>query len=274
MDLWSLNIPEKIKIHVWRLFNNLVPHYGNLARRTLCEEAVCPLCKADLENSEHLLWSCDILQDVWDVLQVQFPPFECSLGHKELLGFISGYEQELSNVNICPFTGSTVKELWRPPDIGDIKINFDASFIQDKSLATTAVLARDYKGEVVGAETYLFKDVADSFVTKARACERALVFACKLRFQRLVVEGDALSVIKNIRKKEADKWIIRPIIYHIHQLDRAFEKLTYIFVPREVNEAAHVLAMEGRRKGVCGSWVNDVPDLVQTVVRKDRFAWD
>lgn len=53
MDLWSLNIPEKIKIHVWRLFNNLVPHYGNLARRTLCEEAVCPLCKADLENSEH-----------------------------------------------------------------------------------------------------------------------------------------------------------------------------------------------------------------------------
>lgn len=66
---------------------------------------------------------------------------------QELLGFISGYEQELSlsNVNLCPFTGSTVKELWRPPDIGDIKINFDASFIQDKSLATTTVLARDYK---------------------------------------------------------------------------------------------------------------------------------
>lgn len=32
-DLWASNIPGKIKIHVWRLFNNLVPHYGNLTRR-------------------------------------------------------------------------------------------------------------------------------------------------------------------------------------------------------------------------------------------------
>ncbi|MBA0736388.1 hypothetical protein Gogos_009948 [Gossypium gossypioides] len=163
-------------------------------------------------------------------------------------------------------------EIWRPPDIGIIKINFDASFIQDKGLATTTVLARNYKEDVVGAETYIFKDVADSFVAEARACERALVFAHKMGFQRLAVEGDALSVIKNIRNKEAGKLIIRPIIYHIHQLDRNFEEVTYIFVPREVNEAAHVLAIEGRRRGVCQNWVNDVPDLVQTVVRKDRFA--
>ena len=66
--LWNLSILGKIKIHVWRLFHNLVPHYENLARRSLCEVGVCPLCKAELENSEHLLWSCDILQDIWQSL--------------------------------------------------------------------------------------------------------------------------------------------------------------------------------------------------------------
>ncbi|MBA0744044.1 hypothetical protein Gogos_006681, partial [Gossypium gossypioides] len=74
--------------------------------------------------------------------------------------------------------------------------------------------------------------------------------------------------------REAGKSIIRPIIYHIHQLDRKFEEVIYTFVPREVNEAAHVLAIEGRRKGVGQNWVNDVPDLVQMVVRKDWIAWE
>lgn len=35
------------------IYGTITGYYGNLARRTLCEEAVCPLCKADLENSEH-----------------------------------------------------------------------------------------------------------------------------------------------------------------------------------------------------------------------------
>lgn len=68
--LWKLDIPAKIKIYMWRLFHNLVPHYENLARRTLCEEAVCPLCKTELETSDHLLWACVILQDIWDALKV------------------------------------------------------------------------------------------------------------------------------------------------------------------------------------------------------------
>ncbi|MBA0757995.1 hypothetical protein Gotri_021034 [Gossypium trilobum] len=64
-------------------------------------------------------------------------------------------------------------------------------------------------------------------------------------FQWLAVKGDSLSVIKNIRKKEADKSILRPITYHIHQLDMLLDEVTYSFVSRAVNEAAHVLALEG-----------------------------
>lgn len=63
-SLWALHIPKKVRIHIWRLFNNFLPHFCNLARRTLSVEVICPLCKADSEDSDHLMWSCDILQRV------------------------------------------------------------------------------------------------------------------------------------------------------------------------------------------------------------------
>ncbi|MFQ6619991.1 hypothetical protein Gotur_001314 [Gossypium turneri] len=83
MLVWKFDGSEKIKIHVWRLFNNMVPHYGNLARRMLCGEAVCPLCKEDLETTEHLLGSCRILRTIWTSLQVQIPLLDTSLDYKD-----------------------------------------------------------------------------------------------------------------------------------------------------------------------------------------------
>ncbi|MBA0775889.1 hypothetical protein Gotri_010987, partial [Gossypium trilobum] len=171
---------------------------------------------------------------------------------QEILGFIRGFEQELciSRENISHGMG-----------------------LDDLRLAVTAVMARNYKGEIVGAETYLLDDVADPFVAEARACERALIFAHTMGLQRLVVEGDALSVIKSIRNREVGKSIIRSIVYHIQQLDRRFEEVTYAFVPQEGNEAAHALAIEGRRRGACRNWDTDVPNLVLKAVRKDWIAW-
>lgn len=64
-SLWALHIPAKVKIHIWRMFNNFLPHFCNLARRTLSVETVSPLCKKDPEDADHLMWSCDFLQCVW-----------------------------------------------------------------------------------------------------------------------------------------------------------------------------------------------------------------
>lgn len=74
--LWILHIPEKIKIHIWRLFNNLLSHFCNLAKSYLCTEIVCPLCKIARENSDNLLWSYGILQSVWDYLQIKLLSLE------------------------------------------------------------------------------------------------------------------------------------------------------------------------------------------------------
>ncbi|KAK5793155.1 hypothetical protein PVK06_034292 [Gossypium arboreum] len=90
---------------------------------------------------------------------------------KEVLGFIRGYVREL---NLCKekmevFCDSLPNEVWRPPKLGFIKLNFDATFQSNSKTSSTIVLARDSEGKVVGAETYLFTDVVDAFVVEARA---------------------------------------------------------------------------------------------------------
>lgn len=74
---------------------------------------------------------------------------------QELLGFIQGYIQEISLIKnpISP-ARSMVKELWRLPNYGIIKINFDASFTKT---TVTVVVAQNNEGQVMGACTYPYE---------------------------------------------------------------------------------------------------------------------
>ncbi|KAA3480763.1 reverse transcriptase [Gossypium australe] len=144
----------------------------------------------------------------------------------------------------------------------------------DVKIAITAVLARNSEGDIVGEETYLFKDVADAFIAEARACERALILAGTLGFRQLVVEGDSLTVIKSIKKRQEDKSVLSPITQHIIILEAGFDEIFYLFVPRLVNGAAHTLALKGRRRQAFGVWNDGVPDSIQTLALKDHLAWN
>ncbi|KAA3478112.1 reverse transcriptase [Gossypium australe] len=311
--LWLLNVPSKIKIHNWRLVNNLLPHYSNLAKRKLAVEVDCPLCKNGIEDSSHMMWSCSWLRSVWKHFQISFPGLDDSLGaqqcfaqmfteaeehHRniiaistwslwycrnklmhegtktqmqEILGFIRGYmmEIEVSRKNLQPQIRPNLQELWRPPEIGIIKINFDASFQIRERLAITPVIARDAMGVILGAETYLVEDIVDSFVAEARACERAVLLAKSRGFQRLVVEGDALTVIKSIKRKNHEKSILKSITQHINQLGLCFDEISYHYVPRSANGVAHTLALEGRRCRFSGCWDDILPESIQVLAMKE-----
>lgn len=45
------------------------------------------------------------------------------------------------------------------------------------------------------------------------------------------------------------------------------------FVPREVNRAAHALAMDGRHRNTSCFWVEEAPDPVAKLVEMDQSAW-
>ncbi|KAH1097645.1 hypothetical protein J1N35_014566, partial [Gossypium stocksii] len=190
---------------------------------------------------------------------------------------ISWSDQEPTKVSVWKKTLDRLTQNWykpKPSDIGVIKLNFDAAFQNDSKIATTAVLVRDSEGEIVGAETYLFKDVVDAFVAEARACKTVLLFAIKMGFRRLLVEGDSLPVIKSIKKKEEDKSVLRLITHHISILENYFDDVTNLFVPQMFNGATHTLALKGRKRQFTGVWAGRILELVKMMVYKDRMAWN
>lgn len=72
-NMWNLQIPSKIKIHMWKLFNNFLLTRENLLNRRLPVEVRCPLCKVDTETSNHFLRFCDKLRQVWKGLKLAIP---------------------------------------------------------------------------------------------------------------------------------------------------------------------------------------------------------
>ncbi|MBA0810562.1 hypothetical protein Gohar_002544 [Gossypium harknessii] len=84
--------------------------------------------------------------------------------------------------------------LWRPPEPGIIKLNFDASFKSKSNRSISAVLARDFEGLIMGA--------------------------C-----------DSLTVIKKLETNITDRSVLSPISQHIRVLAEAFEEVTYNLFP-------------------------------------------
>lgn len=263
--MWSCGILQ----YVWAALKITIPLVGNLS---CCKDRFVKTFSAAEEQQKHF-----IVISIWSlwyrINKMIHKGVKLSL--QELLGFIKGYEHELRFIqetnNLS--SRSMAKEIWRPPKTGVIKINFDATFKSSDKCAITAALARNSSGDIIGAETYLFEDVVDAFMVEARACERALIFAGMMGLRHLIMEGNSLTVIKSVKKQENDKLIVRPIINHITLLETQFDNVTYRFAPRLANEAAHILAIEGRRFQRFGFWVEGVTDAVKEKAMNDRLDW-
>jgi len=62
--LWKLRIPNKIKVFGWRTCNDILPTKMNLTKRRIIDDAACPTCMRFPESAIHVLWECDMAQDV------------------------------------------------------------------------------------------------------------------------------------------------------------------------------------------------------------------
>ncbi|GJW28107.1 RNA-directed DNA polymerase, eukaryota [Tanacetum coccineum] len=67
---WCKVIPRKVKIYMWRLFLDRLPHRLNLSLRGLdIDSIMCPLCNNHVESNAHVFFSCDIARDVWSLVR-------------------------------------------------------------------------------------------------------------------------------------------------------------------------------------------------------------
>ena len=62
-NVWSLEVPSKIKNFVWRASKDALPVKKNLLRRKISQDGQCEICKAKDEDCLYALFFCFEVQD-------------------------------------------------------------------------------------------------------------------------------------------------------------------------------------------------------------------
>ena len=69
-SIWKLECPTKIKMFMWRIAHNSLPHRLNLLRRGMDLDPICPMCNRMNEDGAHLFLKCKAAKMGWRDLQL------------------------------------------------------------------------------------------------------------------------------------------------------------------------------------------------------------
>ncbi|XP_062152053.1 uncharacterized protein LOC133860474 [Alnus glutinosa] len=87
---------------------------------------------------------------------------------------------------------------WKPPPEGTIKVNFDAAINKSAGYVGVGLIVRDYLGNLKGAQRLSFSLLTDAYNAELMAASRATILCTQAGFLNVILEGDALKVIKDV----------------------------------------------------------------------------
>lgn len=64
--VWKARVPGKVKLFMWRAWNNYLPTLDNLQSRGLNHTSSCTHCGEKTENLAHVMFKCSAAKEVWD----------------------------------------------------------------------------------------------------------------------------------------------------------------------------------------------------------------
>lgn len=73
-----MELPEKLKIFMWKASNNLLPTTENLWKRKVLQEPLCQRCKLSVETISHALLECKAASKIWVQSPYSVPSPEAS----------------------------------------------------------------------------------------------------------------------------------------------------------------------------------------------------
>lgn len=68
--VWKCNVPQKVKIFVWRAVTNCLPTLENKKKRKLEVSNVCSICGVETEDTGHALYRCPHAFLFWEAMGV------------------------------------------------------------------------------------------------------------------------------------------------------------------------------------------------------------
>lgn len=149
-----------------------------------------------------------------------------------------------------------------PPQVPFLKINFDRAFNQNINRLGSGVIARNENGEILVSTSTLHFGVALPFMAEGLKCFIAVNLGLSLGSERVVIEGDSLSIIKKCRRNERDKSEIRAVITNIQLIKDQFKEIIFVHTPRSSNLLAHKVATGSLKESKEFYLVGGIPEYV------------
>ncbi|XVF18743.1 hypothetical protein REPUB_Repub11eG0049400 [Reevesia pubescens] len=106
-------------------------------------------------------------------------------------------------------------------------------------------------------------------MVEAMAALKALEFSADMGFTKIVLEGDALSIITKLKEQSSDYSLIRPIIEDAKLKSKGFVECSFSHVPKSGNAVAHELGKFGLGRDTDVYWVEETPVFLEYLVAKD-----
>ena len=150
-------------------------------------------------------------------------------------------------------------EVWRPPAGLLYKVNFDAAVFTNSNSSGFGVVIRNNLGEILAAMSAKGPAVGDSEEAEVLACRRALEFAVDAGFAELEIEGDNVTVMRSLASSSTSQFRLGNIYEDIRVLAAGCRCLSFLWVKRSANCAAHLLAKHASliEEDVC--WMEESP---------------
>ncbi|KAK1612162.1 hypothetical protein QYE76_035835 [Lolium multiflorum] len=159
---------------------------------------------------------------------------------------------------------------WTPPRFGWTKLNFDGSVLHDGSgRASIGGVIRDANGRVVLSFAERTEH-APIGIVEARALIRGLKLALDYGCDRLVVEGDDLTLVKLLRCESTQTRIPREMLDEIIWLLDSFDVCEVQHNFREGNSVADAMCREAYKTAVPRLLIGMVPHALWNKVAEDR----
>lgn len=141
--LWAMELPNAMKMFVWRACQNILPTRMNLYRRKIIEEAKCPCCEVEDETLIHALWTCPAAQDIWGSKMSHFQKcYASGVSFKEVFeDGIQRYSKEILELLVVVARG-----IWFRRN----KLVFERAFSHPDDVFSAAInFIREYKKRLV-----------------------------------------------------------------------------------------------------------------------------
>ncbi|KAG8486386.1 hypothetical protein CXB51_019716 [Gossypium anomalum] len=147
---------------------------------------------------------CYVLRTIWRDRSIRVHERKTVNG-KAIACFVFSYIFKVNEVEKRALTNTKKVVEWKKPSGTIIKINFDGAYDGQGFRLASGIVTRNAEREVLISKSETYEGVVSAFAIEAIACDRAIQTGLEEGWPKVIVEGDALSIIKKIQSQYPDK---------------------------------------------------------------------